>query len=1378
MRTYRARSLTTTLTTAAGAAVVTTAVVVSAALPATAGAASSAGPVTAALRVPAAGDHTPLPTSGQRAGSLLDRRIAGSAAGHEPRGSASTRLPVSGPVNVMLELDVAPSATAYATAMVRGKRAAVGAGRAQRSRVLSSQRRLLAAFSHDATAARMLYRTTAVYSGIAVATDARRLAALGALPGVKAVHLLTPKRLANAETVPLIGTQKVWQSTNTGKGVRIGIIDTGIDYTHADFGGAGTAESYTAARSSSTQPPAYPVGGNVVGGVDLAGDNYDSAALLANGEVDPARTKPLPDANPLDCEGHGTHVAGTAGGLGVTTAGATYRGPYTVGLAPTAFRIGPGVAPGASLYAIRVFGCTGSTDLVAQGLDWAADPNRDGDVSDRLDVVNLSLGGDFGSAQDPDSVASDNLAMLGTVVVAAAGNAGDVQDAVGSPGNATRAIAVAASDDPAAVVDGLRVDAPAGLEPNPSLDGAVDNVFGAQQSAGDSTSGIAPYPWATGGVVATSLVTIGSWASAPGASNNSDGCSAYSAAEAAAVAGKVVLLRWTDVGQRRCGSAARGANAVAAGAVGVVLGDDVNSFSAGIAGDPRLPMMLVIKQGTDALKQAIDRSGNNGSVKVSLTDDYQGRVRIDLAGTSSNPIDRVASFSSRGYGTSLAVKPDVTAPGVTVFSANVGTGSAGVSDSGTSMASPHVAGVAALVRAAHPAWSVEQVKAAIMGTAGVRVMTEVGGPLTEGPARAGSGRVQADRAVSTTTLAYNSDGAGSVGLSFGDVAVTKDTAATRGLRVENLGTTAARYALTYTPVVSTPGVSFSVSPTVVTVPAHSSVTAVLTMRLTPAAMRRTLDPTMSTTEGLRSYYSDAGGSVTVAGGNRLVNVPVYAAPRPASAMTSAGTALVGSTGKGKLDLVGQDLLQGSGGDVGSDPTVYASTVTALMLQGTSARGADCSRTVLVKCTPFPDDRAGDLRYVGVASDIPYARDAFNQATGADNGYAYFGVTAWGPWHTPASYAEFDFYIDTNPAVPGPELLLFNSRLTPDTDIMVSTLGDLRTGQIIDQEPLNGALGSLDTGLFHSDSMVLPLWLPAMLPYLPKKADGTLASTRIGYWVKAGTVESGVTDGIASSAKPLSVDLRSPALRADGSAKGPSLNDDAPGARYRLTVTRDLTKVAADAPRGLMLVHHQNVNGSRTQVVQVRGATSTSLTTTPASFRYGGRPLLTASVRQASRTAGGPTGTVTFRDGSVLLGTAPLTRARATLRPAGLVRGSHAVTATYDGDPLSGTSTSAVTRLTVTGRPTTTTVLLSAASVGYGGRPTLRATLTPVAAFGTVTLREGDALAGPVLGRADVVAGSALLKVPVLARGSHVLWARYDGSSAYAPSSGWVRLRIT
>ena len=88
----------------------------------------------------------------------------------------------------------------------------------------------------------MIYRVQRVYNGIAVHVDAAKVKDLEALPGVKAVHLLVSKSLDNWHSVPLIGAPQLWDSAGlfgglTGAGIKIGVIDTGLDYMHADFGG-------------------------------------------------------------------------------------------------------------------------------------------------------------------------------------------------------------------------------------------------------------------------------------------------------------------------------------------------------------------------------------------------------------------------------------------------------------------------------------------------------------------------------------------------------------------------------------------------------------------------------------------------------------------------------------------------------------------------------------------------------------------------------------------------------------------------------------------------------------------------------------------------------------------------------------------------------------------------------------------------------------------------------------------------------------------------------------------------------------------------------------------------------------------------------------
>ena len=120
-------------------------------------------------------------------------------------------------------------------------------------------------------------------------------------------------------------------------------------------------------------------------------------------------------------------AAGIAAGYGENPNGTTFTGDYLS--LPTdipsyqpLFRIGPGMAPLAKIYAYKIFGCEGSTstELITAALDRAADPNDDGDPADHVGVVNMSLGAPFGSPQDADSIAANAAVQAGISVVAPA----------------------------------------------------------------------------------------------------------------------------------------------------------------------------------------------------------------------------------------------------------------------------------------------------------------------------------------------------------------------------------------------------------------------------------------------------------------------------------------------------------------------------------------------------------------------------------------------------------------------------------------------------------------------------------------------------------------------------------------------------------------------------------------------------------------------------------------------------------------------------------------------------------------------------------------------------------------------------------------------
>ncbi|MEK6627104.1 MAG: S8 family serine peptidase, partial [Bdellovibrionota bacterium] len=228
---------------------------------------------------------------------------------------------------------------------------------------------------------------------------------------------------AERNSAKFIGAEKLNLAGIKGQGIKVGIIDTGIDYTHAMFLGEGTEEAFAAIDPDGVTA-AFP-NKKVVGGIDLVGTDFNSASPEFKNHI------PKPDLNPIDEAGHGTHVAGTVAGIGDNVN--TYNG----------------MAPDADLYAIKVFGADGSTSdaVVIAALEYSADPNGDGANADQLDVVNLSLGSSYGNPHILYSEAIKNLVNGGTVVVASAGNSGHRDYIVGAPGTSDAAISVAASVD-------------------------------------------------------------------------------------------------------------------------------------------------------------------------------------------------------------------------------------------------------------------------------------------------------------------------------------------------------------------------------------------------------------------------------------------------------------------------------------------------------------------------------------------------------------------------------------------------------------------------------------------------------------------------------------------------------------------------------------------------------------------------------------------------------------------------------------------------------------------------------------------------------------------------------------------------------------------
>jgi subtilisin family serine protease len=554
-------------------------------------------------------------------------------------------------VRVMVELEDQPITVAQAA--LGGRRFTATERNELRATLQSKQSDV--ARKVEALGGRVIRSYQNAYNGVSVWVPRNQIAALRQVSGVAGVHYITLKRPDNANAVPLVGAPALWDGVAGlhGEGTKIAIVDTGIDYTHANFGGPGTVEAYEAAHAveageadASLFGPDAP---RIKGGIDLVGDAYDP------GSADPDRHVPHPDDNPLDCNGHGSHVAGTAAGSGVTLAGTTFAGPYNGSTFHSTFGIAPGVAPKADLYAVRVFGCEGATDQVVDAIEWAVDHD--------MDVINMSLGSSFGGPDDPDAVAAANAMESGVIVIASAGNSGPNPYITGSPASGRGVVSVAATD-PAAGFAGVELNL--GTETITGI-----NANGATFASGTS------YP----------IVVLGS--------PDSVGLGCTAEEYGPEVAGALVVTQ-----RGTCARVDRAIHGQAAGAAAVVM---INNASG-------LPPFEGVIEGVTIPFFGV--SADDGAALAHAASAAATGVLIP------NPsFKAVASFSSSGprYFDSQ-LKPTLAAPGVAIHSTLVGGGNKGAVMSGTSMAAPVVSGLAALARQAHASWSAQDVAFALSNT--------------------------------------------------------------------------------------------------------------------------------------------------------------------------------------------------------------------------------------------------------------------------------------------------------------------------------------------------------------------------------------------------------------------------------------------------------------------------------------------------------------------------------------------------------------------------------------------------------------------------------------------------------------------------------------
>lgn len=859
--------------------------------------------------------------------------------------------------------------------------------RAKGRQMIEQQARALAAgqdrFARQlpALGARALGRLQVIDNVLLVELPADRIRELAAMSDVVAVAPNRRYQRAGTTSLPLLRAPDAWSGAwasgypLTGRGVTIAVIDDGVDYTHRHFGGNGdfAGNDPTVAGDAGWPPaalPAKPGDQLVIGGTDLVGDAYAPGAARQ------------PDDDPTACPlSHGTHVAGAAAGYGVTADGASFTGDLSQGNAlfpayplPSLgdFRIAPGAAPYANLVALRVFGCTSgatTTDVLLEALELALTASW---LGEDVDVVTLSLSAlDGGSGPDDFLVAAqDALAANGIVVVAAAGNHGNLYLATSPPGTAPSAISVAAVTDTGAVVDSsftyahpdtgesIRIAALAGAGYLPELPDVV--------SAGTVYAGSGCDP-------AGIPFSKGMW---------------------------VVADRGT------CNFFVKIDNAVARGATGIIVvnndGDELLVMEAGSTPFPAVFVGL----GDGSLLKSLIATG-----PVSGTFDRTGGA------PAGQGIDsRLAwPLSSRGGAVSgndgAILKPNLAAPGDSITSAAAGTGVLGTSLSGTSMAAAHIAGAAALLIEAHgrpqDGEGVALVKQRLMATATRDVGHAHLAPPFQSPQRVGSGLADAAAALGTPLVAFAADAPDNVGLSFGYPLQRAGlaTAIVRNVTVRNLGNTAVTANVAYQPTSTWPGASVFVSPSSIGIPANGTATIEVALSISATLPNLNVPGDPLGPDGpSETFLHEVSGFVTIAPQQAPaipLRVPVYAAPHLAADVT-ASAELVLAAPAGTANIA----LSGTGFDLGPDADDHVSLASAYVLLAESGRGPGLYWDVDGDGVAEPQEQlsghgAADLRHVGGAL-----------VTAAGEPILVLGISTWDEWTSPRELAV-DAYVDVD-----------------------------------------------------------------------------------------------------------------------------------------------------------------------------------------------------------------------------------------------------------------------------------------------------------------------------------------------------------------------------
>ncbi len=657
-------------------------------------------------------------------------------------------------------------------------------------------------------------KTSKLVNALLVKGDKREIEQLVAHNEVAGIFPIYDSELHIADSAEYIkAAQLVASDVANGSGVKVAVLDTGIDYTHAAFGGEGTEAAYVAAAEDPMDAVAWPQG-QVHGGYDF----------FAIDDDDPTT---FPDPDPIDVgTSHGTHVAHSVSGI----------------------------APNVELYAYAVCrgGCPGLAQLLA--LEAAMDPNGDGDISDRVDVINMSLGGDFGDiATDGVGLAINQAVKLGTSVVISAGNDGAYPFIVGGPSTSENALSVGAMTHPTDET----------LIPSLSINGE-DAII---QLPSFGPSGAYTYSNTDLEVVYPDV--------------NQTACEPF--ADGTDFTGKAVVLDRGD-----CSFTSKVLMAQAKGAELVFIAN---------SNDDGTPAPM----GGASTEVTIPSVGITYQAGIALKESGVFSVNVDAITTAG----AIASFSSRGPSMDGLLKPEITAPGVNIMTAHPGTGTGLSGATGTSFSGPMTAGAMSLLKQAHPNRNAVELKATIMNTANLDVTMEPRSlnPETElAPiSYIGAGLVDVEKAANLPVAAWAKD-TKQAALSLGLINPSQATDYVKTVQVKNFTSESKTYDLSLEQRFSNDierGALMVMHPDSITVPGGQTISFDVTFKIDPAKLPEwTLNQdnigTREATADLTNLELD-GALIFSEGGEKALHLVYHTLPKAASELSFEPVKIEGTT---------------------------------------------------------------------------------------------------------------------------------------------------------------------------------------------------------------------------------------------------------------------------------------------------------------------------------------------------------------------------------------------------------------------------------------------------------------------------------------------------